>query len=169
MKAESNPPFNLPVETFEGASTINILPENTKNNSAEEKKEAQKNTDEYKTTQFRIPSNSPAEEKEFTALKEYVFDNGFTPAGIAMHVVMLCAQPMVTPATTNWDFVDRALIPDMVFALLKQPGYLEGIWPSLRIIMGSNKGNTAWSASIATTIAFFDTIRVLPTLQELQK
>lgn len=109
-----------------------------------------------------------AEEKEFIALKDYIFDNGFVVSTVAFHIVTLCAQPMVTPITTNWDYTDRAMIPDMVFALLKQPGYLEGIWPSLRIIMGSNKGNAAWCSAIAITIAFFDTIRILPTLEELK-
>ncbi len=112
---------------------------------------------------------NPAEDKELTALKEYICDNGFTPAGTAMHVVMLCSQPLVTPATPDWGFNDRALIPDMVYQLLKTPGYLEGIWPSLSIVMGTNKGNTAWSASIATTIAFFDIIRTLPVLEESKK
>ncbi len=111
----------------------------------------------------------PAEDKDLTALKEYILDNGFTVAGVAMHIVMLCAQPMVTPATPDWDFGDRANIPDMVFQILRCPGYLEGIWPSLRIVMGSNKGNSAWTAGIATTIAFFDCIRTLPALVGLQK
>jgi hypothetical protein len=55
----------------------------------------------------------------------------------------------------------------MVLALLNQPGYIEGIWPSLKIVMGSNAGNSAWTAGIATTIAFFDVIRTLPALKEL--
>lgn len=109
----------------------------------------------------------PVEDIELTALKKYIFEEGFVVATVAYHIVALCAQPMVTPSTTTWDFVDRAMIPDMVFALLKQPGYLEGIWPSLKIVMSSNKGNAAWCAGIATTIAFFDVIRTLPTLKEM--
>ena len=56
----------------------------------------------------------------------------------------------------------------MVFTLLRKEGYLEGLWPSLKIIMSSNIGNDSWCAGIATTIAFFDTIRVLPALKELK-
>lgn len=111
---------------------------------------------------------SPAEDKDLTAVKEYILDNGFVVEGVAFHIVTLCSQPMVSPMTTDWDFVDRANVPDLVFALLRQPGYLDGIWPSLRIIMSSNKANPAWTAAIATTVAFFDTIRVLPTLKELK-
>ncbi|KKN55764.1 hypothetical protein LCGC14_0579130 [marine sediment metagenome] len=115
-----------------------------------------------------ICTSKPAEDKDLVALKEYVLSNGFVPSAVAMHIVMLCSQPLVTPSTTTWDFKDRANVPDMVFAILKTLGYLEGIWPSLKIIMGTNVGNPAWCASIATTIAFFDCIRTLPTLKELK-
>ena len=108
----------------------------------------------------------PAEDKDLVTLREYILDNGFTAAGVAMHIRVICAQPMVSTATPDWDFVDRAHIPDMVFALLRQPGYLEGIWPSLKIVMGTSKANSAWTAGIATTLAFFDVIRTLPTLKE---
>ena len=112
--------------------------------------------------------NTPAEDIELTALRKYILEDGFVVATVAFHIVSLCAQPMTTPSTTMWDFKDRAMIPDMVLALLNQPGYIEGIWPSLKIVMGSNKGNSAWSAGIATTIAFFDVIRTLPTIEELK-
>jgi len=110
----------------------------------------------------------PAEDVELTALKKYILEDGFVLSTVAFHIVSLCAEPLTTPSTTTWAFAERAEIPAMVLALLNQPGYLEGIWPSLRIVMGSNKGNAAWTAGIATTIAFFDTIRVLPALEELK-
>ena len=110
----------------------------------------------------------PAEDVELIALRKYILEDGFVLATVAFHIVSLCAQPMTTPSTTMWAFKDRAFIPDMVLALLNQPGYLEGIWPSLKIVMSSNAGNPAWCAGIATTIAFFDCIRTLPALKELQ-
>ncbi len=112
--------------------------------------------------------NFPAEDIELTNLKKYILEDGFVVATVAFHIVSLCAEPLMTHSTTMWDFKDRANIPDMVFALLNQPGYLEGIWPSLKIVMGSNAGNSAWSAGISTTIAFFDVVRTLPALKELQ-
>jgi len=114
------------------------------------------------------PVITPAEDVEFTALKKYILEDGFVLSTVAFHIVSLCAEPLTTPSTTTWDFVDRAFIPDMVLALLNQPGYLEGIWPSLKIVMGSNAGNAAWTAGISTTIAFFDVIRTLPAIKELQ-
>ena len=111
----------------------------------------------------------PAEDIELTALKKYIQEDGFVLATVAFHIVSLCAQPMTTPSTTTWAFQDRAMIPDMVLALLNQPGYLDSIWPSLKIVMGSNKGNAAWTAGIATTIAFFHTINMLPALKELKQ
>ena len=115
-----------------------------------------------------VEKTQPAEDVELTNLRKYILEDGFVLATVAFHIVSLCAQPMTTPSTTTWDFKDRASIPDMVLALLNQPGYLEGIWPSLRIVMGSNKGNAAWTAGIATTIAFFDVIRTLPAIEELK-
>ncbi len=130
--------------------------------------DAQKATEENNTLQMNCQQCVPAEERELTALKEYILDNGFNAAGVAMHIVMLCAQPMVTPSTTTWDFKDRANVPELVLNVLKAPGYIEGIWPSLRVVMGTNKGNAAWTAGICTTIAFFDVIRSLPILKELE-
>jgi len=141
----------------------------------EETKEAQKAIDsgvekEFSKFSFQAPIvNLSAEDIELVALRKYILEDGFVLATVAFHIVSLCAQPMTTPSTTMWDFKDRANIPDMVLALLNQPGYIEGIWPSLRIVMSSNKGNPAWCAGIATTIAFFDVVRTLPALKELQK
>ena len=116
-----------------------------------------------------LEKNNPVEDVELTALRKYILEDGFVVATVAFHIVSLCAQPMTTPSTTTWDFKDRAMIPDMVLALLNQPSYIEGIWPSLKIVMGSNVGNPAWCAGIATTIAFFDVVRSLPALKELKK
>lgn len=110
-----------------------------------------------------------AEDRDLTALKAYILNNGFVVSGVAMHIVMLCAAPLVTTSTTDWDFEDRQHIPDMVYGLLRQPGYIDGIWPSLKIVMGISGGNSAWTAGIATSIAFFDVIRTLPTLKALKK
>ena len=117
--------------------------------------------------EFTAMKNAPAEDIHLKALRDYIMDTGFTAAGVAFHIVALCSQPMTTPTTTTWDFKERASIPEMVFALLKQPGYIEGIWPSLQVVMADNKGNAVWTAGIATTIAFFDVIRTLPALKEL--
>lgn len=130
--------------------------------------------DKYKIILKELPTitvkyiDPPVEDKDLTALKAYILDNGFVVATVAMHIRMLCTSAMTTPSTTDWDFADRAHIPDLVFALLHQPGYLEGIWPSLSIIMSDNKANPAWTAGISMTIAFFDIIRTLPMLKELE-
>ena len=110
----------------------------------------------------------PAEDVELTNLKKYILEDGFNEAAVAFHIVTLCAQPLVTTSTTTWAFKNRANIPEMVLALLKKGGYLEGIWPSLKIVMSDNAGNPAWASGVAMTIAFFDTIRILPVLTELE-
>ena len=109
-----------------------------------------------------------AEDIELTALRKFIMSSGFVLSTVAYHIVSLCSQPMMIPSTTTWDFKDRANVPDMVFALLKQPGYIEGIWPALKVVMGTNIGNETWTAGIATTLAFFDTVRMLPVLKEMK-
>lgn len=124
--------------------------------------------DKMENTKPFLEKIKPAEDKDLVALKNYILSNGFVVAMVAMHIRMLCTSAMTTPSTTDWDFEDRVHIPDLVLTLLRQPGYLEGIWPSLSIIMNTNKANPAWTAGIAMTIAFFDVIRTLPALKELK-
>ncbi|KKM78380.1 hypothetical protein LCGC14_1360560 [marine sediment metagenome] len=111
---------------------------------------------------------SPAEDIELTALRKFIIGTGFVLSGVSYHIVALCSQAMMIPSTTTWDFKDRANVPDMVLALLRQPGYIEGIWPTLKVVMGTNIGNETWTAGIATTLAFFDTVRMLPVLKEMK-
>ena len=125
-------------------------------------------TDFEATVYENCPKILPAEDIELIALRNHIFSKSFTPAGVAFHIVALCYQPLVTTSTTTWDFKDRASIPDMVHNLLRQPGYLEGIYPSLKVVMSDNIGNEIWSAGIATTFAYFDVIRTLPTLKEME-
>ena len=132
-------------------------------------KEAQERGDFIPLEDLEKEIPTSAEDAELTALRKYILEDGFVVATTAFHIVTLCAQPMVTPSTTTWDFKERANVPEMVFTLLRQPGYLEGIWPSLKIVMGSNAGNSAWCSGIAMTIAFFDVVRTLPVLKELQQ
>lgn len=133
----------------------------------EEADEAQEAIDAENIRRTRKACSPPVEDIELTNLKKYILEDGFVLATVAFHIAALCAEPLTAPSTTTWDYKDRAMIPDMVLALLNQPGYLEGIWPSLKIVMGTNIGNTAWCSGISTTIAFFDTIRVLPAVKEL--
>ena len=115
-----------------------------------------------------IEQIAPAEDIELVALRKFIMSTGFVLSTVAYHIVSLCSQPMVIPLTTTWDFRDRANVPDMVFALLKQPGYIEGIWPALKVVMGTNIGNETRTAGIATTMAFFDTVKMLPVLKEMR-
>ena len=167
-------PENQPATT---TSSQELPPQKTGTDDLREKEfnfegvdDHQKHVEQYNKTaeKIGIPKIQPAEDTELTALKKYILDDGFVLSTVAFHIVSLCAEPLTTPSTTTWAYKDRAMIPEMVLSLLNQPGYLDGIWPSLKIIMGSNAGNSAWTAGISTTIAFFDIIRSLPTLKELQ-
>ena len=175
---ESPPQKEKPIDVFE-KGIVEIAKETEKEKTMAESLRQKMNeaptvavvqeaAKEIKKDFEKVLATLPAEDVELTALRKYILEDGFVVATVAFHIVSLCAQPMTTPSTTTWDFADRAMIPEMVFALLNQPGYIEGIWPSLKIIMGSNAGNAAWTAGIATTIAFFDVIRTLPAIEELK-
>ena len=115
------------------------------------------------------PSWKPAEEPELAVIRDYILSNGFNVAMVAMHLSVLCAQPTVVPSTTTWAMPHWERIPDMVYKTLTTPGFLENIYPALKVVMGSNIGNTAWSSEIAITFAFFGIIQTLPYVLEMEK
>jgi len=55
-------------------------------------------------------------------------------------------------------------IPVMVHARMMDPDYIASIWPSLKIVMGSNIGNLQWTANVATSITLFNVINLLPVI-----
>ena len=110
-----------------------------------------------------------AEEPELAVIRDYILSNGFNVAMVAMHLSVLCAQPTVVPSTTTWAMPHWERIPDMVYKTLTTPGFLENIYPALKVVMGSNIGNTAWSSEIAITFAFFGIIQTLPYVLEMEK
>jgi Na+/phosphate symporter len=63
----------------------------------------------------------------------------------------------------------RDRLPEMVYKTLITPGFLENIYPALKVVMGTNIGNTAWTSGIAITFAFFGIIQTLPYVLEIEK
>lgn len=105
---------------------------------------------------------------ELQALLEYVREDGFVVSTVAMNILLICGQPIVSPTTTTWMVPKGTDVPKLVYTLLLTPGYLESIWPSLKVMLGLSSGNAAWASGVATTIAFFDTVKMLPYLEELK-
>ena len=112
---------------------------------------------------------APAEEKQLVALKEHIASQGFNIATVGAHINILCSQPMVVPSITTWGFRGWHNLPEAVYLILVEPGFLDAIYPALKIVMGSNIGNVIWTSSIATTLAFFSIIQTLPFVLEAEK
>ena len=110
----------------------------------------------------RFDGRSPAEEDQaLTRIKRYFGDGHYVHGTAAGQVTAICANPSVMSPTTQWsqNFLDT--LPKMLTGILMQAGYLDNIWPQLQLVMGTSVGNVQWASQIASSIAFFDLLKVL--------
>jgi len=99
-------------------------------------------------------------------LKDYVQGEEYSINWVRLHLSNLGRIPNVIPVMTLWDIPTWKDIPEDVYNVVMTDGYLENIWPSLRMIMGSSRDNLYWTAGVLTTMALFDAIRMLATCGE---
>lgn len=99
-------------------------------------------------------------------IKEYVTGNEFSVNWVRLHLTNLGRIPNVVPVMTIWDISSSWDIPKIIYDIIQEPGYIDNIWPCLRIIMGSSQDNIMWTVGVMTTIALFDCIRTLPFLEK---
>ena len=89
------------------------------------------------------------------------------PHAVAMHIGAVQTQnPAACPPTPLWLIPRNMDIPIIVHAYLQDREFLAEIWPSLKIVMGSNFPNIAWTASVATSFALFKAMTGLPQILE---
>lgn len=87
------------------------------------------------------------------------------PHAVAMHLRALCSQlPAVCPPYSLWNIPRRVDVSQLVHDCIHSPGYIESVWPSIRLVMGSNVGNVTWCASVLTSFALFSVIGMLPSI-----
>ena len=106
----------------------------------------------------------PAEDPQLVLLRDYILSNGFNEACVAMHLSVICAQPLVVPSITTWAMPHYERIPAIVHKTLASSGFIETIFPALKVIMGDNLANLQWSSGIAISLTFFSVIQTLPYL-----
>jgi len=95
------------------------------------------------------------------ALKEYVRGDEYSINWVRLHLSNLGRIPNVIPVMNLWDVPASLDIPKAVYDVVLTDGYLENIWPSLSMVMGSSRDNLRWTAGVLTTMSLFDTIRML--------
>jgi len=102
-------------------------------------------------------------DKNLQRLKEYVRGEEFSINWVRLHLSNLGRIPNVIPVMNLWDVSASLDIPKAVHDVVLTEGYLDNIWPSLSMVMGSSKDNLRWTAGVLTTMGLFDTIRMLAT------
>ena len=95
---------------------------------------------------YQLCHEQSAEDVNLIDIRDYILSNGFNVAMVSMHLSILCAQPSVIPSTTAWAMPHWERVPEMVYKTLTTPGFIENIYPALKIVMGSNIGNKAGSS-----------------------
>lgn len=108
-----------------------------------------------------IQARLDAEDPALTKIKQYFAEGHYVYGTAAAQVTRLCSDPTVMPVSSQWTTPFHDALPKMLTEILMQPGYLDNIWPQLKLVMGTSVGNITWAALIASTIAFFDMLKVI--------
>lgn len=114
------------------------------------------------------------EDIELTKLKDYIYGDQFNLSVVQAAITEICTQmPRIRPVTSwhiplgeNNYYFD---VYKMVFEKIQKPGYLEYVWPMLKVIMGDCIGNTLWAADLVVLYTLLDvtaTIAVICTQKE---
>lgn len=104
-------------------------------------------------------------DKDYIGWKEYLVTN-WSPHAISIHIRMMCSYRQFLQPYTNWKTKSVIDIAQTVWYYMNQDRFVEAIWPALRIVMGDNLCNYAWTSGVATSIALFQVIASLPQIDE---
>jgi hypothetical protein len=116
-------------------------------------------------------ASGPAEVQEdphMVQLRSYVTQSqNFPESFVGFHLQNICANPATIPLPSTWEIPQGFDLHKAIYILVRTPGYVEAIWPTLKVIMGSNSGNPKWSAGVMITLALFDVIKTIPFVDTL--
>lgn len=102
------------------------------------------------------------EDSNLRKLREYIHGPEISVNWVQLQLTHLSRIPSAIPSMTLWAISPQVNIPKAVYAMLLMPGYLENIWPGLKLVMGTSQDNVEWATGVATTMAMFDVIKMLP-------
>lgn len=95
-------------------------------------------------------------------LVEYIHSNEYSEAWVQLHISSISSFPRVLPTPTLWDVPSSVDMAALVYQVVLTSGFVENIWPYLRLIMGLSKDNVNWTAAVLTTCALFQALPLLP-------
>lgn len=68
------------------------------------------------------------------------------------------------PTPSQWDVPGVLDLAELVWQQTQTYAFIEDNWPSVKMLLGDNVLNTQWAAQIMTVLAFFNVIKILPTI-----
>ena len=95
-------------------------------------------------------------------LKVYITSGEYSVTWVQLHITSISSFPRVLPTPTIWDIPNDYDVAKLVYGVVLQPGFIDTVWPYLRLLLGSSKDNVNWAAGVLTTIALFQAIQLLP-------
>jgi len=159
---------------YEAANKIGFVREETKNDAAVAQQVTIKNglwqcpdcgavvSDKTYHLCTMKPIMEKTDDSNLRRLKEYIAGSEYEINRVMYQLSSLCSIPQVIPSMTLWDMQKGVDFPKLVFELVKTPGFVDNVWPYLKLLLGASKDNTVWAASVLTTIATFEAVKVLP-------
>jgi hypothetical protein len=122
---------------------------------------------EDKPEEKDMEKDEPAEEKELEALKGFIKSDSFNVSTVGHMINTICSQPRGLPYVHTWVVPKGCDIPLYVYTIVTTDGYVDALWPCLKMVMGTNIGNAFWTASVAVSAALNDAIRFLPVVESM--
>jgi len=102
----------------------------------------------------------------FAKFRDYIL-NTWSKELVLQHIAVMTStnQGRVCPPPQMWcDLLkERGItVETLVYGFLSQDATLLALWPALIMVMDDNIENLPWTAEVATSIAFFQSISRIP-------
>jgi hypothetical protein len=110
-------------------------------------------------------ADQPPLDNNLRRLLDFVGGDQFNVNYVQLHINHIVRLPSVVPVPALWDIPGNLNVAKLVYDTVVSLGYIENVWPSLRLVMGTSVGNTEWCCNVLCTLGLFDVIRVLPYLE----
>lgn len=115
------------------------------------------------TTFLGIPlKEKTEEEKRLIRFKEFLNTHWGLPAVTVQFRGLFAGGYPPIPIPTRWQLPQGIDIEDLVWRQVQTEKFIDEIWPSVVMMLGDDIPNFEWAAQVATVLALFNLIRVLP-------
>lgn len=95
-------------------------------------------------------------------LKEFVDTEWGLPGVTMLFRGLFSGGYAPIPIPTQWAIPSRVDIVELVWQQVQNHKFLDEMWPSIKMLMNDNLMNTQWTAQVATILAFYRVIKILP-------